>query len=89
MLSGSCLSLISPCKIIEYSFPSCVKFVTTFDPKIVSIVLPISSVDTPKSAAFFDLFEHLIEAYLDQNHLELMLIQDFFLLLFYNFFPFD
>ena len=61
MLSGSCLSLISPCKIIEYSFPSRVKLVTLLEPKIVSIVLPISSVETPRSAAFFDLFLHLIE----------------------------
>ena len=53
ILSGSCLSLISPCKIIEYSFPSLVKFVTLLEPKMVSIVFPISSVETPRSAAFF------------------------------------
>ena len=53
MLSGSCLSLISPWRIIEYSLPSLVKFVTLLDPKIVSMVLPISSVETPRSAAFF------------------------------------
>ena len=47
---------MSPCKIIEYSFPSLVKFVTLLDPKIVSIVFPISSVETPKSAAFSDQF---------------------------------
>ena len=52
---------MSPCIIIEYSLPSLVKFVTLLDPKIVSIVLPISSVETPRSAAFFDQSLRLIE----------------------------
>jgi len=50
-LDGSCLFFKSACNMTEYSFPSFVYFVTSFEPYIVSNVLPIVSMLTPKSAA--------------------------------------
>ena len=42
---------MSVCNMTEYSLPSRVYFVTSFEPNNVSKLLPIASIGTPKSAA--------------------------------------